>query len=88
MAQEEKESLADLPLCPLTPGLLRLLQDAVALGTTNNKELARLHHCPEETVKSMFYRINMALNTHSRSEAVIKAIAHKWVQIKDGNAPI
>ena len=74
--------------CPLIPALLRLLQEAVSLGTTNNKELASARGCPEETIKSMFYRINTALGTHSRSEAILKAIAHKWVQIKDENAPI
>jgi hypothetical protein len=74
--------------CPLTPALLRLLQDPVYLGITNNKELASARGCPEETIKSMFYRINTILGTHSRSEAILKAIAHKWVQINDGSVPI
>ncbi|WP_395091048.1 hypothetical protein [Armatimonas sp.] len=74
--------------CPLTPALLRLLRHAVTLGTTNNKELARSQNCPEETIKSNFYRINTIFGTHSRSEAIIKAIAHKWVQINNDNAPI
>jgi DNA-binding NarL/FixJ family response regulator len=74
--------------CPLTPALLRLLQASVSLGTTNNKEIANALNCPEETIKSMFYRINTILGTHSRSEAILKAIAHKWVQVIQENAPI
>lgn len=84
---ENKDS--DIPDgCPLTPALLHLLQDAVTLGTTNNKELANARGCPEETIKSMFYRINTSLGTHSRPEAILKAISHKWVHIKERDAPI
>ncbi|MBB6048418.1 hypothetical protein [Armatimonas rosea] len=79
----EPEALKQAPsACPLSPAMLRLLQDAVALGTTNNKLLASHRGCPEETIKSLFYRINLALGTKSRSEAIMKAISEKWIDIK------
>jgi DNA-binding NarL/FixJ family response regulator len=68
--------------CPLSPAMLRLLQDATALGTTNNKQLARHRGCPEETIKSLFYRINLTLGTKSRSEAILKSISSSWIDIK------
>jgi DNA-binding CsgD family transcriptional regulator len=60
----------------------RLLEDAAALGTTNNKQLALYRGCSEETIKSLFYRINLTLGTKSRSEAILKVASQNWIQIK------
>jgi DNA-binding NarL/FixJ family response regulator len=76
---EPEEQKQDSPPCPLSPALLRLLQDAVALGTTNNKQLANYRGCPEETIKSLFYRINVVLGTKSRSEAILQTISNNWI---------
>ncbi|WP_394793094.1 hypothetical protein [Armatimonas sp.] len=73
------EEVSGQESCPLTPSLLRLLEVAVTLGTTNNKELAEHRKCSEETIKSGFRRINALLGTHSRSEAVLRTISHGWI---------
>lgn len=78
MANEVKQ--AEEQSCPLTPALLHLLEDTIALGTTNNKKLAEHRNCSEETIKSIFRRINALLSTRSRSEAVIKTITCGWVE--------
>jgi DNA-binding NarL/FixJ family response regulator len=65
--------------CPLTPALRQLLEASVYLGTTNNKVLAEHLFCSEETVKSGFRRISLTLDTHSRTETLLKAITAGWV---------
>jgi DNA-binding NarL/FixJ family response regulator len=65
--------------CPLTPALRQLIDASVYLGTTNNKVLAEHLICSEETVKSGFRRISVMLNTHSRTETLLKALTHGWV---------
>jgi DNA-binding NarL/FixJ family response regulator len=65
--------------CPLTPALRQLLEASVTLGTTNNKVLAEYLFCSEETVKSGFRRISVTLNTHSRTETLLRAIMQGWV---------
>lgn len=63
----------------LTPALQALLDASMALGTTNNKVLAG-HLCvSQETVKSGFRRIGLALGTHSRSETLLRALQNGWV---------
>jgi DNA-binding NarL/FixJ family response regulator len=68
--------------CPLTPAMSMLLETAVSLGTTNNKQLAETLCVSEETIKSNFRRVNQALNTHSRSEALLRALLQGWVKNK------
>jgi DNA-binding NarL/FixJ family response regulator len=65
--------------CPLTPALRQLLEASVTLGTTNNKVLAEYLFCSEETVKSGFRRISLTLDTHSRTETLLRAIMSGWI---------
>lgn len=65
-----------------TPALLKLLATAIALETTNNRRLALKLECSEETVKSNFRRLATLLETHSRSETLLQAIARGWVKPK------
>jgi DNA-binding NarL/FixJ family response regulator len=65
--------------CPLTPALRQLLEASVVLGTTNNKVLAEYLFCSEETVKSGFRRISVTLDTHSRTETLLRAIMQGWI---------
>jgi DNA-binding NarL/FixJ family response regulator len=61
---------------------LRLLAAAIALETTNNRKLAAHLECSEETVKSSFRRLAVLMETHSRSETLLQAIARGWVKPK------
>jgi DNA-binding NarL/FixJ family response regulator len=66
----------------LTPRLIYMLQLALHLGTTNNKEIALYLDCSEQTVKSNFRRISIVLHTKNRSESLLKAIRLGLVKIK------
>jgi DNA-binding NarL/FixJ family response regulator len=68
----------------LTPALRRLLETALRLETTNNKQLADALECKEETIKSGFRRLAVLLQTHNRSESLLKAIRHGWVAPRVG----
>ena len=65
--------------CPLTPALRHLLETSLYLGTTNNKTLADYLYCSEETIKSGFRRISVTLETHSRTETLLKAMSCGWI---------
>jgi DNA-binding NarL/FixJ family response regulator len=69
-------------LCPLTPALKGLLEAAITLGTTNNRQLAEHLICSEETVKSNFRRISVLLDTHNRAEAVLIALGRGWIELR------
>jgi DNA-binding NarL/FixJ family response regulator len=63
----------------LTPALRRLLEMSLRLETTKNKQLALALECSEETIKSGFRRLAILLETHSRSESLLKAIRRGWI---------
>lgn len=63
----------------LTPALQRLLETSLRLETTNNRQLAETLECSGETIKSGFRRLAVLLQTHSRSESLLKAIRHGWI---------
>jgi DNA-binding NarL/FixJ family response regulator len=75
-------------LCPLTPALRGLLEAAVTLGTTNNRNLAQYLICSEETVKSNFRSISVLFDTHNRAEAVLIALSRGWIELKRENTPV
>ena len=71
----------------LTPALQALLDASMTLGTTNNKILAQHLSVSQETVKSGFRRIGVVLETHSRSETLLRALQHGWVAAPPAQSP-
>ncbi len=66
--------------CPLTPALLRLLEAAVVLGTTDAKVLAAHLFLSPCTVRTEFQRVLTALNVHCRYDAVKMARDNGWLK--------
>jgi DNA-binding NarL/FixJ family response regulator len=72
-------SVENTNCCPLTPALLEVLQTAVHLRTTHTGRLATALNRAPNTIRSEYYRICQILSTHSRSEAVLVALANGWI---------
>lgn len=64
---------------PLTPRELEILQ-AVA-GGQSNKEIARLLHISDQTVKNHITAILRKLAVNDRTQAVMQALRHGWIKL-------
>jgi DNA-binding NarL/FixJ family response regulator len=80
-SDENEEPEGEKPFY-LTPRLIYILQVALQLGTTNNKEIAEYLDCSEQTVKSNFRRIAVLLGSKNRSESLLTAIRLGLIHIK------
>jgi DNA-binding CsgD family transcriptional regulator len=70
---------ADKTNCPLTLASRELLQCCFDLETVNTDLLARHLNLAADSIASRFKRINKKLGTHSREEALIRAIRRGWI---------
>jgi len=68
---------------PLTPRELEILQ-AVA-GGQSNKEIARLLHISDQTVKNHITSILRKLAVNDRTQAVMQALRHGWIKLDQEN---
>lgn len=69
------------PLCPLTKTGIETLQAMIDYDTDNTVILAEHLFIAPSSVRARFRTINDQLGTHSKGDALVKAIKSGWVKI-------